>query len=354
MENHTVVGRFAPTPSGRMHLGNVFSALLCWLSARAQGGRLLLRIEDLDPHRTSPAFTRDMLADLAWLGLNWDDCPASTGFFSSAGSLSASVAFEITPPPKPATPSPDYDGLAPLCHQSRRTSFYAACLETLSSAGLVYPCFCSRAELHAAEAPHLSDGSPLYDGACRALSPQDIASKQQRRPPALRIRVPDTTIAFTDGCQGYYEENLAKDCGDFILRRSDGVFAYQLAAPADDGDMGVTEVVRGRDLLSSTPRQIWLLQTLGYTPPRFCHVPLLLAPDGRRLSKRDADLDLFTLRQNKVSPQRIIGTLAHLAGLVPTPDEATPQDLLPLFSWEQVPKQNITLPENFVQHLYPA
>lgn len=310
-----VTGRFAPTPSGRMHLGNVFSSLLAWLSVRKQGGRIYMRIEDLDPLRSGEPHTTALLHDMEWLGLDWD--------FFSAG-----------------PPALGYCPEHAVFFQSLRTPFYEQTLEKLAGMGLVYPCFCSRAQLHAASAPHQSDGNYVYDGRCRGLSAAEISEQRKEKSPALRLRVPDEEICFTDLVQGPYRENLARDCGDFILRRSDGVFAYQLAATADDGAMGVTEVVRGRDLLSSAPRQIWLLQTLGWQPPRYCHVPLLLAPDGRRLAKRDLDLDLGVLRQKHRHPQALVGWLAHLAGLLPKPEPVDAADLIDGFNWHMIHKQD--------------
>lgn len=310
-------GRLAPTPSGRMHLGNLFAALLCWLSARAAGGSLIMRIEDLDTLRTSPAHTEEILSDLHWLGLDWDEGP---------GALSGD------------------EGTGGPYLQSERTSFYEAQQAKLSALGLVYPCWCSRAELHAASAPHLGDGSYVYSGRCRD-NPGWAEAAAGGRPPALRARVPDEVISFVDGCQGPFSQNLALDCGDFILRRSDGVFAYQLAATADDGAMGVTQVVRGRDLLASTPRQIWLLRTLGRPVPEYYHLPLLLAPDGRRLAKRDKDLDAGALRARLHGPGPLLGLLGHLAGLLEKPEPATVRDLLALFDWAKVPKEDIIIGE---------
>lgn len=293
----TVVGRFAPSPSGRMHLGNVFSALLAWLSVRAQGGELLLRIEDLDPERCRPEYAAQLRDDLRWLGLFWDR--------------------EEAP-------------------QSARSAIYAQELEKLRAAGLLYPCYCTRRELHEASAPHLSDGRVLYSGVCRSLTEAQRAEKKTR--PAWRVIVPDETITVHDGLQGVYRENLAQCCGDFIVRRSDGVFAYQLAVVADDARMGVTEVVRGWDLLSSTPRQLYLYRILGYTPPRFYHVPLLVAADGRRLSKRDRDLDLGVLRRS-MDAEALLGRLAQLAGLLERPERISAQELCTVFSWSKVKKQ---------------
>lgn len=300
-----LTGRFAPSPSGRMHLGNAFSALLAWLSVRSRGGRMLLRIEDLDPERCRPAYAEALKADLGWLGLDWD---------------------EEQP------------------RQSTRTDAYRAQFETLDALGLVYPCYCSRAELHAASAPHAADGNVIYAGTCRHLSAAERAAKT--RAPAWRVAVPDETIAVMDGLQGLYTENLARDCGDFIVRRSDGVYAYQLAVVTDDAAGGVTEVVRGRDLLSSAPRQLWLQRTLGLPAPVYYHVPLLVTPDGRRLSKREKDLDLGALRQ-RLSPQELLGQLAYLAGLQPEPAPATAAELASRFSWDLVVSDNIVIHSEF-------
>lgn len=220
---HTI-GRFAPSPSGRMHLGNVLCALLAWLSARQQNGEFLLRIEDLDEMRCPRSFADLIIDDLRWLGLDWD---------------------------------------GEIPYQSERTAVYEKYEAILREKGLLYPCFCSRAALHAASAPHLSDGRVVYAGTCRDLTPEQVAEKRRKRAPATRVRVPERTITFTDGVYGEYTETLTEECGDFIIRRSDGVFAYQLAVVVDDGLSGVTEVVRGHDLIGSTPRQIWLYELFG-------------------------------------------------------------------------------------------
>lgn len=228
--------------------------------------------------------------------------------------------------------------------QSQRFPFYRSQLEKLEAQGRVYPCFCSRAQLHAASAPHASDGELLYNGACRDLTPEQVAEKSRARSPALRLQVPEETIAFTDLHYGPQAQHLPTGCGDFILRRSDGVYAYQLAVVADDGAMGVTQVVRGRDLLSSTPRQILLYRLLGYPVPEFGHTPLLLAGDGRRLSKRDGDQSLSGILSRGYSPRDVVGGLAYLGGLLPEPAPAWPEELLPLFSWERLPREDIPLP----------
>ena len=300
-------GRYAPSPSGRMHLGNLMCCLLAWLSAKSKGGQVLLRIEDLDTMRCPRVYADAIVDDLAWLGLA-------------------------------------ADGPTPTVYQSERSEIYQQYYDILLKKGLVYPCFCSRSQLHAASAPHRSDGQVVYAGTCRGLSDAEVARRSLTRAPAFRVQVPDEEIAFTDGHLGRYAENLARDCGDFYLRRADGVFAYQLAVVVDDALMGVTEVVRGSDLLSSTPRQLWLYRELGLTAPQFYHLPLLLAPDGRRLSKRDGDQSLENLRA-RYTPQEIIGKLAYVCGLQDTPAPASPQELVPGFSWDKVPKQDILLPE---------
>jgi len=231
-------------------------------------------------------------------------------------------------------------------YQSGRTGLYAEALAQLEKQGLLYPCFCTRAQLHAAEAPHNSDGETIYSGRCRGLTTEQIEAQARLRAPAVRLRLPDETVRFVDGHYGPVEQNLARECGDIILRRSDGVFAYQLAVVLDDIAMGVTQVVRGRDLLSSTPRQMYLYRLFGARPPQYIHVPLLLARDGRRLSKREHDLDLGALRARGFSGEEIVGRVAYLAGLLPHPRPARPRDLLPLFSWEKVPKENLVLPED--------
>ena len=309
------VGRFAPSPSGRIHLGNILCCLLAWLSARQKGGKVILRIEDLDTARCPLRYAEQMVEDLRWLGLDWDEGPETGG------------------------PNGPY-------FQSQRTALYQDALEKLEA--LIYPCFCTRAELHAASAPHREDGLTVYAGTCRNLSPAEREKRAKRRSPALRLRVPDKEISLIDGHMGGYAERLERDCGDFLLRRSDGMFAYQLAVVVDDAAMGVTEVVRGADLLSSTPRQLYLYQLLDLTPPEFFHFPLLLAPDGRRLSKRDADAGLDSLR-GRVTAEALLGRLAQLAGFHPSGDPSTAAELLESFSWEKVPQEDIRLPENLFE-----
>lgn len=304
-----IKGRFAPSPTGRMHLGNIASALLSWLSARAQGGAWLLRIEDLDPQRSKREYSRIIEDDLHWLGLDWDE-----------GGL-------------------DGRGDAGPYSQSRRGDIYARYLELINATGYTYPCRCTRAEIMATQAPHQSDGRIVYGGRCRpAVLPAFGADFDGA---STRICVPDSIISFDDGLYGPQHFNLAREVGDFILRRADGAWAYQLAVVVDDALMGVTEVVRGSDLLLSAAQQIYLYRLLGLEPPRFAHVPLLCNAEGRRLSKRDGSLSMEHLRATMTAPQ-IIGRLAALLGLLPEPTEITAAELIPDFSWQKI-KPDLTL-----------
>ncbi len=295
------VGRFAPTPSGRMHLGNVFAALIAWLSVRSQGGRMVLRMEDLDTQRTSAEFAEVLRRDLLWLGLSWD---------------------EETPP------------------QSQRSRVYDRYFEILADKGLLYPCYCTRSQLHSVNAPHLSDGTYVYPGTCRNLTEEQRTAFG--RAPAWRVQVPDRVWELDDLVQGPYRENLLPDCGDFVVRRADGIYVYQLAVTVDDGEAGVTEVVRGMDLLSSAPRQMYLQELFGFDRPRYGHVPMLMAPDGRRLSKRDKDMDLGFL-QSHTRPEALLGLLAWACGLLEKPEKISATELSALFSWEKLKKEDIFL-----------
>lgn len=290
-------GRFAPSPTGRMHLGNVFSALLSWLSAKSKGGEWLLRIEDIDPQRSRREYAQWLMDDLTWLGLTWDGEPV---------------------------------------YQSQRSDIYEHYYQQLQSQGLTYPCYCTRADLLATQAPHESDGRVVYAGTCRNRPPQPDV------PAATRLIVPDRAITFSDGHYGQQTANLASHVGDFIIRRKDGAWAYQLAVVVDDALMGVNEVVRGRDLLLSSPQQIYVAELLDFTPPRFIHLPLLLGDSGQRLSKRDRSLDMEHLR-SRHTPEEIIGLLAFTAGLLPEPQSVKPQQLLSDFSWDLVPLDDRTI-----------
>ena len=298
-------GRFAPSPTGRMHLGNVYAALLSWLSAKSKGGEWVLRIEDIDPGRSRQEFADRIMDDLEWLGLIWDG--------------------EVT-------------------YQSKRQDIYEHYFELLQKENLLYPCFCTRADLLATQAPHESDGRVVYKGTCRDLNPADYP---QDTSPAWRMRVPDETKETTDGHYGTYRVHLPTEIGDFIVRRKDGAFAYQLVVVVDDLLMGITEVVRGRDLLLSTPQQLFMARTLRnldtekiFPEVRYIHFPLLINEAGQRLSKRDKSLDMGVLREQH-SAKEIIGFIAHLAGITPTEQPITPQELLPFFKWEKIPTEDI-------------
>ena len=379
-------GRFAPSPTGRMHLGNVFCALLSWLSAKSKGGEWVLRIEDLDPQRSKKDYALQLMDDLQWLGLPWDGEPV---------------------------------------WQSQRGHIYEEYLHRLQEMGLTYPCFCTRADIMATQAPHETDGRVVYKGTCRpkstdaarsvptatSLTTQTVPLRQganeifremtechfvphegstiqcdagpvrersggggltanhsplnvQRStfnvtPATTRLIVPDCTILFTDDHYGRHDINLAEHCGDYIIRRKDGAWAYQLAVVVDDALMGVTEIVRGRDLLLSSPQQIHLRELLfgeRKTENRFAHPstvnlqrstltflhhPLLCNAEGQRLCKRDKSMDLGYLRDKGTTPQEIIGLLAHYAGLIEQPYSTSPEELLTLFSWNKVPTEDI-------------
>lgn len=259
------VGRFAPSPTGRMHLGNVYAAMQSWLSVKRRGGRWILRIEDLDPRRSRREYAEQLEDDLLWLGLTWDE-----GGLDNKG------------------PNGPYV-------QSQRDAIYADALERLRATGLTYPCTCSRADILASSAPHQSDGRIIYGGRCRPASLPMVSPEPTGRH-AVRIYAPDRDITFTDRNFGPQRVNLARDCGDFVLRRSDGAWAYQLAVVVDDALMGITEVVRGEDLLLSTAQQIYLFELLGFRPPEYAHIPLLRNADGQRLAKRDSAQNLAALR----------------------------------------------------------
>lgn len=301
----TAAGRFAPSPTGRMHLGNLFTALLSWLSVRQRGGRWVLRIEDLDPQRSKQAFAEQIEDDLLWLGLQWDE-----GGLDNIG------------------PNGPY-------RQSMRHGFYCKALDRLRKTGLTYPCFCTRSDIMATQAPHQSDGRVIYQGTCRPTSlPHHIA--EPTSPHATRLYVPDEQITFTDTIFGSQTTNLTHECGDFILRRADGAWAYQLAVVIDDASMGITEVVRGNDLLLSTAQQIYLYRLLGLPIPRFAHLPLICNLSMQRLSKRDNSMSMSHLRQH-YTPEEIIGCLAYMAGLIPSPTPCRANELIDKFNWSSIP-----------------
>lgn len=298
-----ITGRFAPTPSGRLHLGNLLCCLLAYLSSRSQGGRFLLRIEDLDVPRCPRRLSDQCIEDLRFLGFTWDEPPL---------------------------------------FQSERTEIYQAYFDKLFSMGRVYPCFCTRAQLHAAIAPNLGDRESVYSRACANLCKEEILEREKTRRPAMRLRVPDETLSFVDGHYGPVSENLALNCGDYIIRRSDGLFGYQLAVVIDDALSGVNEIVRGRDILFSTPRQMDLQRTLGFDSPAYFHIPLLMDAHGRRLAKRDKDLDLTALSKI-MTPEQILGMLAYSCGVIPENKPAGLEELIRVFDWKNVKKDDIRL-----------
>ena len=316
-------GRFAPSPTGRLHLGNAFAFLAAWLSIRRQGGRMVLRIEDIDPDRSRPEFVRAAMEDLAWLGLDWDEGPLD-------------VPDGKTREPRAEAPeSIQEKGRFGPYIQSLRLKRYEEVLTGLQERGLVYPCYCTRKELRMlASAPHIGDEGAPYPGTCRALSDSRRKELEQNgRRPSLRLNTEAAArqinggadapfvFRFVDGVLGEQRFTMADCGGDFALRRSDGVFAYQLAVTADDADMGITEVVRGDDLLLSTPRQLLLFRLLGATPPRYAHVPLLHDAAGERLAKRHKSLEIAALRHAGARPRDVLALLGELAGCLGWPPE---------------------------------
>ncbi len=291
------VGRFAPSPSGRMHLGNIYTAVLSWLSVKSRGGKWLLRIENLDPQRSKMEHAYQIEDDLLWLGLEWDE-----------GGLEGK-------------------GLHGPYLQSQRHGLYEAALNKLKETGLCYPCSCTRADILTTQAPHESDGRVVYKGTCRPPCLPSVYKEKQGA--AVRLYVPDEEIAFSDLICGQITVNLARHCGDFVIRRGDGAWSYQLAVVVDDALMGVTEVMRGDDLLLSAAQQIYLYRLLGYEMPEFAHVPLVCNDQGVRLSKRDSSLSMEYLRKTN-TPEQILGMVAHLAGFIPSPIPMSIPDLLEL------------------------
>lgn len=286
-----LVGRFAPSPTGRIHAGNVFAALMSWLIVKSSGGRIVLRIEDLDVERSRDSWADQVRRDLEMLGLTWDEGP----FF-----------------------------------QQGRNDAYEEAFNALCREGEVFPCFCTRADLHAASAPHRGE-KLVYPGTCRNLTSEEVRRREGERRPSWRLVAPDADYAFDDMVQGRFKQNLMRECGDFVVRRSDGLFAYQLAVVVDDADQGVNCIVRGMDLLVSTPQQIFLQDLLGLPHASYAHVPLMVAERNRRLSKRDHDAALDELLSRFGSPEAVIGHIAFVAGLTSQDEPASCEDLLASF-----------------------
>ena len=308
-------GRFAPTPSGDMHIGNAFCYFLAWLAARKEGGKLVLRFEDCDTLRMQRGAVEQTMSDLAWLGLNWDEGPA------------------------PGEESGPY-------FQSCRTAIYDRAFDELRDRGLVYPCFCSRQDVRQAAAPHPDESSPVYPGTCRTLSGDEIRERSRLRAPAWRLRVTDETVEFLDGLYGQQRCAPAAEKGDFIIRRADGVYCYQFTVALDDALMGVSQVVRSHDLLSSTPWQIYVQRLFGYEPPAWLHIPLLLDDGGRRLAKRENALSIRQIRRC-YTPEEVVGRLACLAGLQSGPEPCGLEELVPRFDPSALRREDIVLPPDF-------
>jgi glutamyl-tRNA synthetase len=304
-----------------MHLGNAMTALLCWLHTRSANGRFVLRIEDIDGPRSRPEFTGQILEDLRWLGLDWDEGPDTGGPYG------------------------------PYV-QSERLACYTEALDKLQRSGRLYPCYCSRAELAAvASAPHgLASEGPAYAGACRSLSPQEREERTRRKLPSLRFAVPDTPISYMDGIAGLQSFSAGAG-GDFVVRRADGILAYQLAVVVDDAAMGITDVLRGGDLLDSTPRQIWLYEALGLPVPRFAHLPMLFGSDGHRLSKRAGLGSLSALRAAGTAAETVVGLLACWSGLVDRAEAMMARELVAAFDLTRIPSGQIIVDTQALQSL---
>ncbi|MEP0549134.1 MAG: tRNA glutamyl-Q(34) synthetase GluQRS [Rhodothermales bacterium] len=318
-------GRFAPSPTGLLHVGSARTALAAWLSVRSRGGAFLWRIEDLDPPRAIAGTAEAALEDLGWLGLDWDEGPDAGG------------------------PHAPYV-------QSERYALYEAALDRLAEAGRLFPCRVSRSDLREiASAPHGVSGLPPYPPSLRPASlPLDWLARLRAKEDAdaaLRFRVHDAVVRFEDRVQGVVEERVSASTGDFVLKRRDELFAYQLAVVVDDLAMGVTEVVRGADLLDSTARQVQLIEALGGTPPAYAHLPLVVNAEGEKLSKRDEGLTLRSLRAAGVVPDSVVGALAHSLALADAPTPVSARALVPRFRWGAVPRDPWRLPDDFAERL---
>jgi glutamyl-tRNA synthetase len=310
-----MIGRLAPSPTGAQHVGNARTYLIAWLSARSRGGKIVLRIEDIDSPRVKKGADRQACLDLQWLGLDWDESPIV---------------------------------------QSERLPEHASALAQLQKRELVYPCTCTRSDVErSASAPHSEHEGPIYPGTCASRCVRD-AEKLAGRPYCWRFRVPPQSPSFVDGFRGPTQLDLG---GDFIVWKASppgnamDTPAYQLAVVVDDAAQGVTEVVRGDDLLPSTPRQLLLYQALGLTPPCFVHVPLVVGPDGRRLAKRHGDTRLSALRESGVRPEMLLGLLAWSCGWMTTIEAINVRELLPLFRLETIPRRAFVLTPELLRHI---
>jgi glutamyl-tRNA synthetase len=304
-------GRLAPSPTGALHLGNARTFLIGWLSLRSRGGSVVLRMEDLDHPKVKPGTAQQALDDLRWLGLDWDE-------------------------------GPDVGGPHAPYVQTQRVPAYAAALRRLHAAGLVYPCVCSRSDVEAGQsAPHAGEDGLAYDGACRgrfASYAEAAAALAHGRLPAWRFRTPAKETVFADGFCGEQRARVAEGVGDFVIARHPDGAGYMLAVVVDDAAMGINEVLRGDDLLPATHRQLLLYEALGLAPPRFVHVPLVVAPDGRRLAKRHGDTRIDALRRAGLRPSQVVGLLAWWCGWAAEREEILPRDLLARFRLEAIPR----------------
>lgn len=301
------VGRLAPSPTGAQHVGNARTYLLAWLSIRSRGGRIVLRIEDLDSPRVKAWAIKQAIDDLRWLGLDWDE-------------------------------GPDVGGTNAPYVQTERIELYRGAFALLRASDRIYPCTCSRSDvLAAASAPHANQEGPIYPGTCVGRSAKD-ADALQDQPFCWRFRASNADRHLQDLCAGDMRMNVAEELGDFVVAKADGTPAYQLAVVFDDHAMGVTEVLRGDDLLPSAFRQLELYECFGWTPPQFAHVPLVVGPDGRRLAKRHGDTRLATLRAQGVRAERLLGLLARSCGLRETAEPTTAAELLAGFDLAKLPR----------------
>ena len=307
--------RFAPSPTGRMHLGNLWIAFLNWLWTRQRGGKIILRMEDIDRDRCRKEYEEGILEDLAWMSLDFDEGPE--GIYSYGPAV-----------------------------QSRRYDIYDSILSAMEKKGHIYPCYCSRSRIHQVlSAPHEGEARPVYDGHCRNLTPKERESMTKN--PCWRVRMEESTISFTDLFYGTITRTLKAGADDFVVRRADGLVAYQLAVSIDDGEMGITHVFRGNDLLDSTPGQAWLIQKLGYQVPAYGHLPLLVDTRGIRLSKRQKGITVRELRNRGLRPEDLTGLLLHLAGGLPELRPVSLEEALEDFPFEKLTalqKKHIVLP----------
>jgi glutamyl-tRNA synthetase len=308
----TITGRLAPSPTGGLHVGHARTFLIAWLAARSAGGKVVLRIEDIDATRVRQEAVKLLSVDLAWLGLDWDEGPGVGG------------------------PCNTYV-------QSERKDHYAEVLERLKGADMVYPCTCTRADIEwASSAPHADDEGPTYPGTCSGRRSADAASLGDR-PFAWRFRVPPGPVEWDDFVRGPMRLDPSRLGGDFIVARNGIGPGYQLAVVVDDALMGVNQVIRGDDLIPSTPRQILLFRQLGRPVPRYGHVPLVVGPDGRRLAKRDGSIKLATLRESGVDPRRLVGSLAQSCGWSDEVIPSSPSDWIGRFDWATIPHRTVTV-----------